>query len=59
MTKINFAAYYQTNSMIAISAASPRRGPVLMKVRNLGRKSLEEVINKLESLGYGLREEDE
>ena len=30
-----------------------------MKVRNLGRKSLEEVINKLESLGYGLREEDE
>ena len=31
----------------------------MMKVRNLGRKSLEEVINKLESLGYGLREEDE
>lgn len=31
----------------------------MMKLRNLGRKSLEEVINKLESLGYGLREEDE
>ncbi len=31
----------------------------MMKVRNLGRKSLEEVINKLESLGHGLREEDE
>ena len=31
----------------------------MMKVRNLGRKSHEEVINKLESLGYGLREEDE
>ncbi len=31
----------------------------MMKVRNLGRKSLEEVINKLESLGFGLREEDE
>ncbi len=31
----------------------------MMKVRNLGRKSLEEVINKLESLGYGLCEEDE
>lgn len=31
----------------------------MMKIRNLGRKSLEEVINKLESLGYGLREEDE
>ena len=30
-----------------------------MKVRSLGRKSPEEVINKLESLGYGLREEDE
>ncbi len=31
----------------------------MMKVRNLGRKSLEEVINKLDSLGFGLREEDE
>ncbi len=31
----------------------------MMKVRNLGRKSLEEVIHKLESLGFGLREEDE
>ncbi len=31
----------------------------MMNVRNLGRKSLEEVINKLDSLGFGLREEDE
>jgi DNA-directed RNA polymerase subunit alpha len=31
----------------------------MMKVRNLGRKSLEEVIQKLESLGFGLRDEDE
>ena len=31
----------------------------MMKVSNLGRKSLDVVINKLESLGYGLREEDE
>lgn len=31
----------------------------MMKVRNLGRKSLDEVIHKLESLGFGLREEDE
>ncbi len=31
----------------------------MMKVRNLGRKSLDEVINKLASLGFGLREEDE
>ena len=29
-----------------------------MKVRNLGRKSLEEVKAKLEELGLGLREED-
>ena len=31
----------------------------MMKVRNLGRKSLEEVINKLESLGLHLRDEEE
>lgn len=31
----------------------------MMKVRNLGRKSLEEVINKLDSLGFTLRSEDE
>lgn len=30
----------------------------MMKVRNLGRKSLEEVVEKLEGLGLGLREED-
>lgn len=31
----------------------------MMKVRNLGRKSLEEVITKLAQLGYALRREDE
>lgn len=31
----------------------------MMKVRNLGRKSLEEVIAKLASLGFTLRDEDE
>ncbi len=31
----------------------------MMKVRNLGRKSLEEVIHKLESLGLGLFQEEE
>ena len=31
----------------------------LMKVRNLGRKSLEEVVQKLNSLGFNLREEEE
>ncbi len=31
----------------------------MMKVRNLGRKSLEEVINKLNSLGFSLKQEDE
>ena len=31
----------------------------MMKVRNLGRKSLEEVINKLASLGFSLYEEEE
>ena len=30
----------------------------MMKVRNLGRKSLEEVINKLASLGFTLRKEE-
>lgn len=30
----------------------------MMKVRNLGRKSLEEVKVKLEDLGLGLRKED-
>ena len=31
----------------------------MMKVRNLGRKSLEEVINKLQSLGLHLHDEEE
>ena len=31
----------------------------MMKVRNLGRKSLEEVMQKLESLNFALRKEDE
>ena len=31
----------------------------MMKVRNLGKKSLEEVEEKLESIGYGLKSEDE
>ncbi|MCQ2404936.1 MAG: DNA-directed RNA polymerase subunit alpha [Clostridia bacterium] len=31
----------------------------MMKVRNLGRKSLEEVIHKLDSLGFALRSDDE
>jgi DNA-directed RNA polymerase subunit alpha len=30
----------------------------MMKVRNLGRKSLEEVQEKLADLGLGLRDED-
>ena len=31
----------------------------MMKVRNLGRKSLEEVINKLNSLGFDLVKDEE
>lgn len=31
----------------------------MLKVRNLGLKSLEEVINKLESYGFGLRNDEE
>ena len=31
----------------------------MMKVRNLGRKSLEEVIHKLNELGLALREEED
>ena len=31
----------------------------MMKVRNLGRKSLEEVIEKLESLGFTLVKEED
>lgn len=31
----------------------------MMKVRNLGRKSLEEVVQKLNSLGFSLQQEDE
>ena len=31
----------------------------MMKVRNLGKKSLDEVKNKLEELGLGLRQSDE
>ena len=30
-----------------------------MKVRNLGRKSLEEVINKLHGLGLALKREED
>ena len=32
--------------------------PEMIKVRNLGRKSLEEVKNKLHDLGLGLRKDD-
>ena len=31
----------------------------MLKVRNLGLKSLEEVINKLESMGLSLRNDEE
>ena len=31
----------------------------MMKVRNLGKKSLEEVIAKLQSLGFDLSREEE
>ena len=31
----------------------------MMKVRNLGRKSLEEVMAKLDSLGFTLTKDDE
>jgi len=31
----------------------------MLKVRNLGRKSLDEVINKLKSYGLSLRSKDE
>lgn len=31
----------------------------MIKVRNLGKKSLDEVIAKLESLGLSLKEEEE
>ena len=31
----------------------------MMKVRNLGRKSLDEVVNKLASLGFSLSHEDD
>ena len=31
----------------------------MMKVRNLGRKSLDEVVAKLASLGYDLRRDDD
>ena len=31
----------------------------MMKVRNLGRKSLEEVMAKLEALGFSLTHDDE
>jgi DNA-directed RNA polymerase subunit alpha len=31
----------------------------MMKIRNLGRKSLEEVISKLASLGLALRDDEE
>ena len=31
----------------------------MMKVRNLGRKSLEEVVAKLDSLGFKLTKDDE
>ena len=31
----------------------------MMKVRNLGKKSLEEVMSKLEALGFNLHSDDE
>jgi len=36
-----------------------KTGEDMMKVRNLGRKSLDEVIAKLISLGLELRKDDE
>ena len=52
-------------SVVAVSAVAPpysenfKSEEDMMKVRNLGRKSLEEVIAKLESLNFTLRKDDE
>ncbi|MFB5192229.1 DNA-directed RNA polymerase subunit alpha [Alicyclobacillus fastidiosus] len=41
-----------------VSELCSRSEEEMMKVRNLGRKSLEEVVEKLEGLGLGLRDDD-
>ena len=43
--------------MTAVAACN-KSEPEMIKVRNLGRKSLEEVKNKLHDLGLGLRKDD-
>ena len=42
----------------SVQELADKSGADMMKVRNLGRKSLEEVKYKLEDLGLGLRKED-
>ena len=42
----------------SVQELTDKSEPDMMKVRNLGRKSLEEVKFKLEDLGLGLRKED-
>ena len=46
-------------SIITVEDLTNRTEEDMMRVRNLGRKSLEEVIAKLESLGLSLRRDDE
>ena len=46
-------------SVNTVGDLSDKTEEEMMKVRNHGRKSLEEVIQKLESLGLSLRKEDE
>ncbi len=43
----------------SVEELTQRSEEEMMKVRNLGKKSLEEVINKLQELGLSLRKDDE
>ena len=48
-----------TEKMITVEDLINKSEDDMMKVRNLGRKSLEEVVYKLNSLGFSLRKDDE
>jgi len=47
-----------TSRSLATRSRANKTEEDMMKVRNLGRKSLEEVKAKLEELGLGLRKDD-
>ena len=58
MIPARFKQLYERTGINSVQELADKSEADMMKVRNLGRKSLEEVKYKLEDLGLGLRKED-